>query len=128
MLRSRRHVIAAAAGSAVGAAVFFLALEWSLDDERWVISTMGGVVFGLFMAAWGGLMVRLDARQRTTRNVVFEHAVAVVAAVLVVAWAMALDPWPDLLVSTVLAVPFFVLLRVVTRRQIKGEDPDELFA
>jgi hypothetical protein len=125
-------VIVSAVGSAVGAAAFFVVLEWALGEQAWAIAMLCGVAFGVFMAAWLALMIRLDGRQHTARNELFEHSVAAIIAVLAVAWIMVapLDHlrWQHLMTTTLLTVPFLVLLRFVTRRHIKGEDPRDLFA
>jgi hypothetical protein len=51
---------------------------------------------------------------------------------LAVGWAMVAFlehfQWQDLLSTTVLTIPFLLILRLVTRRHIKGEDPRGLFA
>lgn len=129
---SRRFLIAAATGSAVASAVFLVVLDRALNAELWAQVVGAAVAFGLFMAAWNGTLIRLDSDQRTTRNVLFEHTIAEFTAVMGIAWtlATALDHlrWQDLTWYTLAAVPFLVVVWLLTRSRIKGEDPRDLFA
>lgn len=129
---SRRFVIAAALGTAVGAAVFFVALEATIDAEAWGRVAVAGVLFGLFMAAWNGTLIHLDSKQRTTRNVIFENAVGEWASLLGVAWLLAPSlehlRWQDLVLYTVASIPILGIVWLITRKNIKGERRHELFA
>lgn len=86
-MSTRRYVIAATLGSATGAALFLLALDRALEGEHWGRAALTGILFGLFMAGYNSVLIRLDSRQRTPRNI-----------------------------------------HLVTRRDIRGERADELFA
>ncbi len=127
-----RYLLAAAVVSAIGAAIFFIVVENALERERWGLLAGAVTGFGGYMAAVNVIAIRVDDRPRSTRNLAFEHATAQVVALLGVAWALvaALNHlrWQQPAFSTVTAAPFLVLVHVVTRRTIKGEDPDELFA
>lgn len=127
----RRFVFAAAGGSVIASAIFFVVLDRALDTERWVWVTVGGLVFGLFMALWNGILIRLDSEQRTARNVLFEHAMAEFIGVMAVAWTLSTVlehlRWQDLSWYTLIAVPFLVVAWLLTRKYIKGEDPRDLF-
>ncbi|MBA2337453.1 MAG: hypothetical protein H0V96_06825 [Acidimicrobiia bacterium] len=127
-----RYLVATAVVAAIGAAIFFIVVENALERERWGLLAGAVTGFGGYMAAVNVIAIRVDDRPRSIRNLAFEHATAQVVGVLGVAWALvaALDHlrWQQLAFSTVTAAPFLVLVHVVTRRTIKGEDPDELFA
>jgi ABC-type Fe3+-siderophore transport system permease subunit len=130
-MRTRRFLAMAAAGSAAAAALFFVLLDSALDREQWSRATVAGVAFGLFMAVWNGGLITADSRQRTTRNVVFEHSLAEFGAVMGIAWALAPAVghlrWQDLSVYTAIGLPALGLVWLITRRQIAGEHPDDLF-
>ncbi len=131
-MRSRRFVITAAAGSGAAAAVFFLQLDKFLDAQEWGRAALLGVGFGIFMAAWNGLLIRADRQSRTTRNIIFEHAVGEFVALIGVAWLL-LDSvghlrWQDLAWYTIGGLPLLALVYLLTRRHIRGESADELFA
>lgn len=132
LMDSRRFVVAATIGSALGGGIFFLVLDRSLTAERWGRVAVSAAAFGLFMALWNGVLIRLDSRQRTVRNIVFEHAVGEFVSVMGVAWALVASlermSWQDLTWYTVIALPFLFLVYLVTRKNIKGQDPSELLA
>lgn len=131
-MQTRRYVITAGLGSAFAAGTFFVLLDRALSSEQWGQVTVTAVTFGLFMAVWNGILIRIDSKQRTTRNIVFEHAVAEFTAVMGTAWALAPSighlRWRDLALYTVVALPLILLVRLLTRKNIKGEDPGGLFA
>lgn len=121
----RRYVIAAGLGSAAAAAIFFTSLDRAVSAERWGLVMVTAAVFALFMAVWNGALIRLDSKQRTARNIVFENMVAEVVAVIAVAWVLVLVletlRWQDLVLYTAVAVPVLVLVRFLTRKHIRGE-------
>lgn len=131
-MQTRRYLIAAGLGSALAAGIFFVLLNRALGAEQWGRVVTTAVLFGLFMAVWNGILIRIDSKQRTTRDIVFEHAVAEFIAVIGVAWALtpSIDylRWRDLAIYTVVAPPLLLLVHFLTRKNIKGEDPGELFA
>lgn len=131
-MHTRRFVIAAVIGSAVGAGVFFVVLERRLAAELWGQVVATAVLFGLFMAFWNGVLIHLDSKQRTARNIVFEHLLAESVALIVVAWALVAPlghlRWQDMAWYTLGAGPFLFVVHLLTRKQIKGEDARELFA
>lgn len=87
--------------------------------------------FGLFMAIWNGLLIHIDATQRTARNVILEHLTVEFLAVMSVAWLLVglLEylRLTDLAWYTLGAIPYIGFVWLVTRGQIKGEQPRELF-
>ena len=129
---SRQYVYVGALGSAAAAAAFLVVLDNSLQAERWGPVAAAGALFGLFMATWNGVLIRLDSRQRTTRNIVLEHYLAELTGVMAVAWilleSLAHLRWPELAGYTVGGVLMAGLVALVTRRDVTGETADELFA
>ena len=130
-MRERRFVLAAFAGNALASAVFLTLLDDAIVAERWGRVLATSAIYGLFMALWNSALVHLDQRQRSTRNVIFEHAFAQLAGVLGVSWGLAgsLDhvDRSDLVWYTIVAIPLLALAHTLTRKQIKGEDPRDLF-
>lgn len=128
---ARRFLIASALGSLVAAAVFFLTLDHLLTTEQWGWVPVLAVGFGAFMAGLMALLVRLDAAQRTARNLVLEHAAAEFGGVMASAWVLLSSlshlQWQELALYTAVGGVLLLLVWFLTRKNIKGEAPDELF-
>ena len=131
-MSERRFVAAGAIGSALAAGVFFVVLERRLVAEEWGRVIVTAVVFGVFMALWNGPLIHLDSKQRTARNVLFEHILVEFVAVLAVAWTLVAVlghlRWQDLVWYSLGGAPFPFLTYLLTRKHIKDEGRRELFA
>ena len=83
------------------------------------------------MAVWNGPIIHLDSKHRTVRNVVFETVAALTIAQVAVAWILSpvldhLAP-SNLAIYTAAAALGVAIVWLLTRRNIRGADPGELF-
>ena len=124
--------VAAALGSGVGTVVFLLVLDPAIVGDRWVVATVAGVAFAVFMAVWNGGLQVLARRRRTVRNVLFELFVAQAVGVAAAAWSVLplLDRvrWSDVAVLTGFGAVMVACGWLRTRKSIRGRRPDELFS
>jgi len=127
-----RPAVAAALGSGAGTGVFLMVLDRAIGGDRWVVATVAGVAFAVFMAVWNGGLQFLARRRRTVRNVLFELFVAQALGVTAAAWAVVpvLDRvrWPDIAGLTGLGAVMVAGGWLRTRKNIRGRRPDELFS